>query len=56
MLDAYVSVLENYLGLRRTEFSFVERWSESPPVEANGKSFSEFLGQVYVLCNISFKL
>ena len=56
MLDAYVSVLENYLGLRRTEFSFVERWSESPPVEAMGKSLSEFLGKVYVLRKINFKL
>ena len=56
MLDAYVSVLEKYLGVSKTEFSFVERWSESPPVEAKGRSLSEFLGQVYVLRNITLAL
>ncbi len=46
MLDQYVSVLEEYLGVGRTMFSFVDRWAENPPDAAMGKSLEEFLGEV----------
>ena len=49
MVDDYVNVLENYLGVKRTTFSFVERWSQCPPEEAGGKPLKEFLSKVSFL-------
>lgn len=46
MLDEFVSVLENYLGIKRTKFSFAERWSENPPAAAKGKPLQEYLKKV----------
>lgn len=46
MLDEFVSVLENYLGIKRTVFSFTETWSENPPANAKGKSLQEYLSKV----------
>ena len=49
MVDDYVNILENYLGVKRTTFSFVERWSQCPPEEAGGKPLKEFLSKVSFL-------
>ena len=46
MVDDYVNVLESYLGVQRTTFSFVERWSQCPPEAAGGKPLKEFLSKV----------
>lgn len=46
MVDDYVHVLESYLDVKRTTFSFVERWSQCPPEEAGGKPLKEFLTKV----------
>ncbi|MCJ1461355.1 hypothetical protein MMC28_011737 [Mycoblastus sanguinarius] len=45
MVNDYVDVLESYLGVKRTTFSFVERWSQCPPEEAGGKPLKEFLSK-----------
>ncbi|KAL9123772.1 MAG: hypothetical protein Q9217_006833, partial [Psora testacea] len=45
MLDEFVSVLENYLEINRTVFSFTERWSENPPAAAEGKTLQEYLNK-----------
>lgn len=49
MVNDYVNVLESYLGVKRTTFSFVERWSQCPPEEAGGKPLKEFLSKVSFL-------
>ena len=49
MVDDYVDVLESYLEVKRTTFSFVERWSLCPPEEAGGKPLKEFLAKVSFL-------
>lgn len=49
MVDDYVNVLESYLGVKRTTFSFVERWSQCPPEEAGEKPLKEFLSKVSFL-------
>ena len=46
MVDDYVDILESYLGVKRTIFSFVERWSQCPPEAAGGKPLKEFLSKV----------
>lgn len=49
LLEQYVSILEEFLGVKRTTFSFVERWAEKPPAPAMGKSLEEYLGEVIAL-------
>jgi hypothetical protein len=39
-------MLEDLLGVHRTEFSIAERWASRPPVEGKGKSIQEFLDKV----------
>jgi hypothetical protein len=46
MIDDLVGVLEEYLGVKKTEFSFEELWRENPPQAADGKGFVEYLDQV----------
>lgn len=46
MVDGYVDVLESYLGVKTTTFSFLERWSQCPPEEAGGKPLQQFLSKV----------
>lgn len=55
ILDDYVSVLESHLGVKRTMFSFVQRWAEKPPAPAMGKSLDEYLGEVLFL-HLSFAI
>jgi len=46
MIDDLVAVLENYLGVEKTGFSFEELWQKHPPQAAGGKGFVEYLDQV----------
>lgn len=46
MLDEFVSILENLLGVKRTIFSFTESWSKNPPAAAEGKPLQEYLKKV----------
>lgn len=45
MVNELVITLENFLGVRKTEFSFAERWSQCPPSVAKGKSLKDFLSK-----------
>lgn len=45
MVDAYVEILEKYLGINRTHFSIAERWKQCPPPEAQGKSLQEYINK-----------
>ncbi|KAI1841736.1 hypothetical protein JX266_012104 [Neoarthrinium moseri] len=40
--DKFVSILEDFLGVKKTSFSIAERWAGNPPKEAEGKSLAEF--------------
>ena len=46
MVDKFVGVLENFLGVKATRFSLAERWRRYPPSEAGGRSITEYLAQV----------
>ena len=54
MTDAFVEVLEKYLGIVKTDFSLAEEWDRSPPTEADGKSLFEYTAQVerLLVCSI----
>ncbi|KAK5079669.1 hypothetical protein LTR70_005984 [Exophiala xenobiotica] len=45
MVNEYVAVLEAFLGVKKTEFSLVERWAQYPPPEAEGKSLKDYLNK-----------
>ncbi|CAO1606053.1 hypothetical protein XANCAGTX0491_009552 [Xanthoria calcicola] len=45
-LENYICVLESHLKTPRIEFSLVELWAWCPPAEAEGKSLSDYLGNV----------
>ncbi|KAJ2977834.1 hypothetical protein NUW58_g7686 [Xylaria curta] len=46
IMGSFTSILENFLGVRRTEFSLADRWTESPPPEAEGKALQEYMNRV----------
>jgi hypothetical protein len=46
MVDEYVSVLESFLGTKKTVFSLAERWSQCAPTEAEGLGLRDYLGSV----------
>lgn len=39
-------ILEDFLGVKKTTFSFAERWAAKPPLEAQGKSLAEYTVKV----------
>ena len=39
-------ILEEYLGVRKTDFSIAERWTHCPPDEAEGKGIEEYIEKV----------
>lgn len=43
MVDSYVTVLEDFLQTKRQPVSLVERWSETSPAKAQGKSLQEYI-------------
>ena len=52
MMDGYVAVLEEHLGVKRTRFSFKDRWAEDSPPAAEGRSFEEYLNEVFSLASL----
>lgn len=46
MTEEFISILEDFLGVKRTPFSMAEKWAESPPKEANGKPLMKYLEKV----------
>lgn len=49
MVDEFVEMSEAHMGIKRTRFSFVERWAQCPPPEAKGKSLKNYLAKVRLL-------
>lgn len=56
VLETFVAALENYLGVKRIEFSIDQRWDQSRPSDANGEGLKDYISLVratsesYVLC------
>ena len=48
LTEEYISVLEDFLGVKRTSFSFAETWAQCPPKEAKGKPLLEYLEKVTI--------
>lgn len=46
MVDSFVAVLEEFLGVKAIRFSLAERWRQCPPPEAGDRSITEYLAQV----------
>ncbi|GAB1319268.1 hypothetical protein MFIFM68171_09478 [Madurella fahalii] len=42
LIDRFIGLLEEFLGVEKTSFSLAEIWKKNPPVEANGKSFEDY--------------
>ncbi|KAG5755894.1 hypothetical protein H9Q70_001490 [Fusarium xylarioides] len=42
MTEEFVKTLEDFLGVKRTPFSFVEEWEKKPPKEAGGLPLLEY--------------
>jgi hypothetical protein len=36
LTDEFISILEDFLGVKRTPFSFAEEWEKNPPEAAGG--------------------
>ncbi|CAG8981416.1 hypothetical protein HYALB_00013919 [Hymenoscyphus albidus] len=43
MNDAFITIVENYLGVKRTPISITDTWESNPPPEAGKKSLLEYL-------------
>lgn len=46
IIDEYVALLEDFLGVKKTEMSIADRWMQNPPMEADGKPVQEYLAKV----------
>ena len=46
MVDAFIGILEHFLGIKRIEFSIAKRWEECPPAEATDKTLKQYLDKV----------
>ena len=53
MVDKFVGVLENFLGVKAIRFSLAERWKQFPPSEAGDLSITEYLAQVSQLFTLA---
>lgn len=45
-MESFISTLENFLGVKKTDFSLADRWTESPPPEAEGRTLAEYMIRV----------
>ena len=43
MVEEFVTILEDFLNVKRAEVSFADQWAQDPPSEAEGKSLQEYL-------------
>ena len=46
MVEEFISILEKFLGVKRIDFSLIDRWAKCPPVAAQGKPLREYLAKV----------
>lgn len=46
--SAFVTSLENYLGIKAEPLSMANTWTKQPPPEANGADMWEYIGDVSI--------
>jgi hypothetical protein len=46
LTEEFVAILEEFLGVKRTPFSFVEEWEKSPPKQAEGLPLLKYTEKV----------
>lgn len=46
MNDAFITIVENYLGVERTPISITDTWASNPPPEAGKKTLQNYLEMV----------
>jgi hypothetical protein len=44
--EEFIAMLEDFLGVKRTENNLVELWERNPPPEAKKRSLAEFIRMV----------
>lgn len=49
LTDEFVKILEDFLGVKRTPFSFGKQWEKNPPHEAGGLPLLEYTEKVSLL-------
>jgi hypothetical protein len=54
MVESFIRAVESFLGVKRIELSFRERWQRSPPEEAEGQCLDEYLKMVHHPFSISW--
>jgi hypothetical protein len=47
MVEEFITTLESFLGVQKTDLSLADRWMKCPPPEAKGKSLKEYLPKVH---------
>ncbi|KAH7305028.1 amidase signature domain-containing protein [Stachybotrys elegans] len=54
--EEFIGMLENFLGVKRTLFSFVEEWNKNPPKEAQGMPLLKYTEKsaFWALCHDYF--
>ncbi|KAI1366286.1 putative amidase [Xylaria arbuscula] len=43
MTEAFIAIVEDYLGVKRTPISITDTWASNPPQEAGSKTLQEYL-------------
>lgn len=46
MVDAFTSILEQYLGVARTEISLSDLWLKTAPEDAQGETLKDYVAKV----------
>ncbi|KAF9765336.1 hypothetical protein IL306_002424 [Fusarium sp. DS 682] len=54
LTEEFIAILEDFLGVRRTPFSFVEEWEKNPPKEAGGLALLKYTEKACLLGPFSF--
>jgi hypothetical protein len=46
MTEAFIDIVEKFLGVERAPISITDMWASNPPEEAGGKTLLEYLEMV----------
>jgi hypothetical protein len=46
MVDQFISILETFLGATKEYIRIADKWAESPPDAAKGKSLKEYIDKM----------
>lgn len=47
MYEAFIAIVEEFLGVKRTPISISDTWASNPPEEAKMKSLQEYFEMVF---------